>query len=72
MRDAKAKIDVGTWKISFLIMRKNMKFRFQKKKELFLIHEVTKEDCMLNLTGKIGKFMSPQRNQHGMIGKYTT
>jgi hypothetical protein len=71
LRDAKAKIDVGIWKISFLIMRKNMKFRFQNKKELFLIHEVTKEkDCMLNLTGKIGKFMSPQQSQHGKIGKY--
>ena len=40
LRDARAIIDVGTRKISLLIMGKNMKFRFQnKKKELFLIHE---------------------------------
>ena len=40
LRDAKARIDVGTGKISFLIKGKNMKFRFQnKKKELFLTHE---------------------------------
>ena len=40
MRDANAGVNIGTRKISFLIMGKNMKFRFQnKKKELFLIHE---------------------------------
>ena len=43
MRDVNARIDVRTGKISFLIMEKNMKFRFQnKKKELFLIHEDNK------------------------------
>ena len=43
LRDAKAKIDVGTGKISFLIMGKNMKFRFQNKEEqLYLIHEDNK------------------------------
>ena len=40
LRDANARIDAGIGKISFLIMGKNMKFRFQnKKKELFLTHE---------------------------------
>ena len=39
LRDAKARIDVGTGKISLRIMGKTMKFRFQNKKELFLIHE---------------------------------
>ena len=39
LRDAKAKIDVGTGKISLHIMGRTMKFRFQNKKELFLIHE---------------------------------
>ena len=44
LRDAKARIDVGTWKISFLIMGKNMKFRFQnKKKELLLVYEDNEE-----------------------------
>ena len=37
--NAKARIDVGTGKIIFRIMGKTMKFRFQNKKELFLIHE---------------------------------
>ena len=39
LRDAKARIDVGMEKISLRIMGKNMEFRFQNKKELFLIHE---------------------------------
>jgi hypothetical protein len=39
LRDAKARIDVGTGKISLRIMGKTMKFMFQNKKELFLIHE---------------------------------
>ena len=39
--NAKARIDVGIGKISFLVMGKNMKFKFQNKKELFLIHEDT-------------------------------
>jgi len=45
LRDARAIIDVGTGKISLLIMGKNMKFRFQnKKQELFLIHEDDKRE----------------------------
>ena len=39
LRDANARIDVGAGKISLRIMGKIMKFRFQNKKELFLIHE---------------------------------
>ena len=45
LRDARAIIDVGTKKISLLIMGNNMKFRFQnKKQELFLIHEDDKRE----------------------------
>ena len=45
LRDARAIIDIGTGKISFIIMGKNMKFRFQnKKQELFLIHEDDKRE----------------------------
>ena len=45
LRGARAIIDVGTGKISILIMGKNMKFRFQnKKQELFLIHENDKRE----------------------------
>ena len=46
LRDAKARIDVGTGKISLRIMGKTMKFRFQKKKELFLIHEDSEGDVL--------------------------
>ena len=45
LRDARAIIDVGTGKISLLIMGKNMKFMFQcKTQELFLIHEDDKRE----------------------------
>ena len=45
LRDARAIIDVGTGKISLIIMGKNMKFRFQnKRQELFLIHEDDKRE----------------------------
>ena len=45
LRDAKARINVGAWRISLRSMGKNMKFRFQnKKQELFLIHEDDKRD----------------------------
>ena len=39
LRDANARIDVGSGKVSLLIMGKTMKFKFQNKRELFLIHE---------------------------------
>ena len=39
LRDANAKIDVGSGKVSLRIMGKTMKFKFQNKRELFLIHE---------------------------------
>ena len=44
--DEKARIDVGTGKISLRIMGKTMKFRFQNKKELFLIHENREGDVL--------------------------
>ena len=39
LRDMNARINVGTGKISLRIMGKTMKFKFQNKRELFLIHE---------------------------------
>jgi len=39
LRDTNARIDVGTGKISLRIMGKTMNFKFQNKRELFLIHE---------------------------------
>ena len=39
LKDANARIDVGTERISLRIMRKTMKFKFPNKREVFLIHE---------------------------------
>ena len=39
LRDANARIDVGSGKVSLRIMGKTMRFKFQNKRELFLIHE---------------------------------
>ena len=36
--DANARIDIGSGKVSLRIMGKTMKFKFQNKRELFLIH----------------------------------
>ena len=38
LKDANVRIDVGAEKISLRIMGKTMKFKFQNKRELFLIH----------------------------------
>ena len=52
LRDAKARIDVGIGKISFLVMGKNMKFKFQnKRQELFLIHEDDKKEGLYDEPG---------------------
>jgi hypothetical protein len=39
LRDTNARIDDGIGKISLRIMGKTIKFKFQNKRELFLIHE---------------------------------
>jgi hypothetical protein len=39
LKDTNAKIDIGIGRISLRIMGKTMKFKFQNKRELFLIHE---------------------------------
>ena len=39
LKDANARIDVGSRKTSLRIMGRTMKFKFQNKRELFLIHE---------------------------------
>ena len=42
LKNTNTKIDVGIGKISLYIMGKTMKFKFQNKRELFLIHEDSK------------------------------
>ena len=39
LKDTNTKIDVGIGRISHCIMGKTMKFKFQNKREVFLIHE---------------------------------
>ena len=39
LKDANARIDVGRGRISLRIMGKIKKFKFQNKREVFLIHE---------------------------------
>ena len=39
LKDTNDRIDVGTERISLRIMGKTMKFKFQNKREVFLIHE---------------------------------
>ena len=39
LKDTNARIDVRTGRISLRIMEKTMKFKFQNKREVFLIHE---------------------------------
>ena len=39
LKDTNARIDIGTGKICLHIKGKTIKFKFQNKRELFLIHE---------------------------------
>ena len=60
LRDAKARIDVGTGNIIVRIMGKTMKFRFQNKKELFVIHENSERE------GLLGGLGNPRSHQLSM------
>ena len=48
LKDTNARIDVGTGRISLRIMGKTMKFKFkfQNKREVFLIHEDSEKEVM--------------------------
>ena len=63
LRDVRAIIDVGIGKISLLIMGKNMKFRFQNKKQELLIHEDNRrEGLYAEPAGKTKRSTSLQQN----------
>ena len=47
LKDSNARIDVGTERISLRIMGKTMKFKFQNKREVFLIHEDSEKQGLL-------------------------
>ena len=87
LRDANARIDVGAGKISLRIMGRTMKFRFQNKRELFLIHEDSDRQGLWaepgwkewdihhspsEPAGKIGRFMIPQSNRQRKTKKSLT
>ena len=70
LRDARAIIDVGTGRISLLILGKKMKFRFQNKKQELFLRMTKEKGCMVNPAGKIGRSMSLQQSRPGKIGKF--
>ena len=70
LRNTNARIDVGTGKISLRIMGKIMKFKFQNKRELFLIHEDSeRRGLWQNPVGMI-KIITPFPSQLGRIGRF--
>ena len=83
LKDTNARIDVGGGRISLRIMEKTMKFKFQNKKEVFLIHEDSKKQGLWaepssddqdyhplpSQLGRIGKFILHQPSQWKMIRK---
>ena len=70
LKDTNARIDVGTGRISLRIMGKTIKFKFQNKREVFLIHEDSKKHgYRQNPVGMI-KIITPPPSQLGRIGKF--
>ena len=70
LKDTNARIDVRTGRISLRIMEKTMKFKFQNKREVFLIHEDSeKHGLWADLVGMI-KIITPLPSQLGRIGRF--
>ena len=70
LKDTNARIDVGIERISLRIMGKTMKFKFQNKREVFLIHEDSeKQGLWTDLVGMI-KIITPLPSQLGRIGRF--
>ena len=70
LKDTNARIDVGTGRISLRIMGKTMKFKFQNKREVFLIHEDSeKQGLWADLVGMI-KIITPLLSQLGRTGRF--
>ena len=51
LKDTNARMDVGAGKICLRIMGKTMKFKFQNKRELFLIHEDSEKQGLWEESG---------------------
>jgi len=70
LRDARAIIDVGTGRISLLILGKKMKFRFQNKKQELFLRMTKEKGCTVNPAGKTGRSMSLQQSRPGKTRKF--
>ena len=70
LKDAHARIDVGRGRISLCIKGRTMKFKFQNKKEVFLIHEDSKKQGLWAEPGWDIKTITPLPSQLGRIGKF--
>ena len=70
LKDTNARIDVGTGRISLRIMGKTMKFKFQNKREVFLIHEDGKKQGLWAELGWDDQIITPLPSQLGRIGRF--
>ena len=70
LKDTNARIDVGTGRISLHIMGKTMKFKFQNKREVFLIHEDSEKQGLWAEPGWDDQDYHPLPSQLGRIGKF--
>ena len=70
LKDINARIDVGTGRISLCIMGRTMKFKFQNKREVFLIHEGSEKQGLWAEPGWDDQDYHSLPSQLGRIGKF--
>ena len=71
LKDTNARIDVGTGRISLRIMGKTMRFKFQNKREVFLIHEHSEKQVLWAEPGWDDQDYHPPLPSHlGRIGRF--
>ena len=70
LKDTNARIDVGRGRISLRTMGKTMKFKFQNKREVFLIHEDSEKQGLWAEPGWVIKIIIPLPSQLGRIEKF--
>ena len=69
LKATNTRIDVGIGRISPRIMGKTMRFKFQNKREVFLIHEDSKKQRLWAAVGMI-KIITLLPSQLGRIGRF--
>ena len=70
LKDTNTRIDVGRGRISLQIKGKTMKFKFQNKKEVFLIHEDSEKQGYGQSPVGMIKTIALLPSQLGRIGKF--